>query len=93
MQVGSIDSADDDFQDYKDIDRNDIVDWHSTLLSRCHSLGGQCDEDGKFLPIQCEENTCWCVDEAGNQMPNTNTFQKGKKNCGKQSRISSKMSM
>ncbi|CAG9859737.1 unnamed protein product [Phyllotreta striolata] len=49
--------------------------------SRCRSLGGQCDEDGKFLAMQCEEETCWCVDEAGNQLVNTNTFQKGEKIC------------
>lgn len=35
-----------------------------------------CDSDGAFRPMQCNpENTiCWCVDAAGNQLPQTSTF-------------------
>lgn len=52
--------------------------------TRCQALGGQCDIDGKFLPTQCdEEEACWCVDEAGNQILQTNTFKKGEISCSK----------
>lgn len=81
MQIGTVD--DDEPEDFKAQDRMDVLDWDISYTTRCQSLGGQCDSDGKFLPTQCEENTCWCVDEAGNQPPNTNTFQKGNKDCSK----------
>lgn len=81
MQIGSLD--DDKPEDSKAENRMDIIDEEFPHPTRCHSLGGQCDYEGKFLAVQCEENTCWCVDEAGNQLPNTNTFQKGEKVCGK----------
>ncbi|PNF36509.1 Amyloid beta A4 protein [Cryptotermes secundus] len=46
-----------------------------------------CDAQGRFLPMQCYPRKsekfpdCWCVDEAGNQLPNTMTFKRGAKIC------------
>lgn len=81
MQLGSLDDDDEP----KDLDDKDgtLMDWEISPASRCQALGGQCDTEGKFLPIQCEEETCWCVDEAGNQLPNTNTFLRGEHLCCK----------
>lgn len=62
---------------------NTIINWEMPLRSRCEALGAQCDSQGKFLPAQCEEEQCWCVDEAGNQLPHTNTFKKGEHLCCK----------
>lgn len=81
MQIGSID--DDKAEPYEAENRMDVLDWEIPFTTRCQSLGGQCDQEGKFLALQCEENTCWCVDEAGNQLSNTNTFQKDHHTCGK----------
>ncbi|CAH1111232.1 unnamed protein product [Psylliodes chrysocephalus] len=78
MQIGSFEDSDEP-ADMKL--EEDITKWEIPTVNRCQSLGGQCDEEGKFLPTQCEEETCWCVDEAGNQLPNTNTFVKGEKTC------------
>lgn len=80
MQIGSVE--DEEYEDLKADDRMDTMDWDIPFITRCQSLGGQCDMEGKFIPTQCEENTCWCVDEAGNQLPNTSTFMKGEKTCG-----------
>ncbi|KAJ9582850.1 hypothetical protein L9F63_022809 [Diploptera punctata] len=57
--------------------------------TRCQALQEKlyavnCDADGKFLPTQCfprKFTECWCVDEAGNQLPNTTTFKRGAKIC------------
>lgn len=40
-----------------------------------------CDEKGMFVPTQCNLETCWCVDEAGNQLPFTSTFRRNSKSC------------
>lgn len=79
MQIGSLDGEEEP-NDLNELD--DQIDVPSA--TRCEALGGQCDENGKFLPTQCEENTCWCVDEAGNQLLHTNTFKKGEVQCGRQ---------
>lgn len=47
----------------------------------------ECDSDGRFSSLQCYSRIsdkfpeCWCVDEAGNQLPNTTTFRRGEKIC------------
>lgn len=51
-------------------------------VTRCEALGAQCDHHGQFLPTQCSEDLCWCVDEAGNQLPLTSSFKKGEQHCG-----------
>lgn len=65
------------------VENNDLKNSEEVIkiAHRCPSLGGQCDEAGKFLPTQCEQEVCWCVDEAGNQLANTNTFPKGERIC------------
>ncbi|XP_046401941.1 uncharacterized protein LOC124167922 [Ischnura elegans] len=55
------------------------------------TLSVVCDREGRFLPMQCYHpmqgasgetyQECWCVDEAGNQLPNTTTFKRGTKIC------------
>lgn len=56
-------------------------------ITRCYGIAKTasfpvaCDEKGAFLPTQCNKNRCWCVDEAGNQIPQTSTFQKGTREC------------
>lgn len=64
-------------------DENDDGNWEYPIRSRCEALSAQCDSDGKFLPAQCDKDLCWCVDEAGNQLPNSNTFKKGQNICCK----------
>lgn len=85
MRLGSL-SDEDDMTAEGSIDRMDSdVDLPS--LTRCQALGGRCDEDGKFMATQCEDETCWCVDEAGNQLVGTNTFVRGEKTCSKLSKL------
>lgn len=55
--------------------------------TRCHALKDSasfpvaCDENGSFEPMQCNEAVCWCVDAAGNQLPQSSTFSKGTSKC------------
>lgn len=81
MQLGSLDEE--DLNQEMSIDRMDSDVDELPSLTRCQALGGQCDLDGKFVPTQCEDDTCWCVDEAGNQLPGTNTFVREQKMCSK----------
>ncbi|XP_022255568.1 uncharacterized protein LOC111088812 [Limulus polyphemus] len=54
-----------------------------------NSYIAQCDLNGQFLPIQCAvapnsvlyDEECWCVDEAGIQLPGTTIFPHGSQNC------------
>lgn len=54
--------------------------------SRCNALKEtasftvKCDEFGSFQPTQCNNATCWCVDQAGNQISET-TFSVGSAKC------------
>lgn len=45
------------------------------------SFDVSCNERGGFLPTQCSKSKCWCVDEAGNQIPSISTFTRGSKVC------------
>ncbi|XP_048455802.1 uncharacterized protein nid2a isoform X1 [Rhincodon typus] len=45
----------------------------------------ECDEEGKFRPLQCHGSTdyCWCVDERGQEIPGTRTPPgAGQPQCG-----------
>lgn len=62
----------------------------TTLLSsstRCNALKKTasfqvaCNDDGSFEPTQCNEAVCWCVDAAGNQLPDSQTFSVGSTKC------------
>ncbi|XP_077909819.1 nidogen-2 isoform X3 [Halichoerus grypus] len=46
---------------------------HTSTGSRLHIP--QCDEQGRFLPLQCHGMTgfCWCVDPDGREVPGTRT--------------------
>jgi hypothetical protein len=79
MQIGSFD--DEDEPSDLDEEESELGSFEVPSSTRCEALGGQCDENGRFVPTQCEEETCWCVDEAGNQLPHTNTFKKGELVC------------
>lgn len=75
MQLGNLEEEEQQQNDMS------LVDWELPLRTRCEALGAKCDRDGKFHPAQCEDETCWCVDEAGNQLINTSTFKKGEHIC------------
>ncbi|KAK3586931.1 hypothetical protein CHS0354_008527 [Potamilus streckersoni] len=40
-----------------------------------------CTLDGEYEPIQCHENTCWCVDKLGNEKVGTMTSLPEKPEC------------
>nr|XP_022902311.1 balbiani ring protein 3 [Onthophagus taurus] len=70
----------DDFEE-EDQTEDDTLAWELPLRSRCEALGASCDSNGQFLSNQCDGDMCWCVDEAGNQLPNTVAFKKGDQLC------------
>ncbi|XP_078418707.1 uncharacterized protein nid2a isoform X5 [Cetorhinus maximus] len=50
----------------------------------------ECDEGGKFRPLQCHSSTgyCWCVDERGQEIPGTRTPPgTGQPQCGQPEHI------
>lgn len=81
MQLSSLEYL--ELDDLNDEQQNHISNLELVHQSRCEALKAQCDGQGKFLPIQCDEDQCWCVDEAGNQLPHSNAFKKGEKMCRK----------
>nr|XP_040220974.2 uncharacterized protein LOC120948565 [Anopheles coluzzii] len=59
----------------------------SASATRCQALQMAasfpvaCDTVGSFEPMQCNGDTCWCVDAAGNQLPLSSTFKRGQRSC------------
>ena len=44
------------------------------MLGPCFddSTGLECDDSGMFLPVQCSDDDCWCVDPInGTEIPDT----------------------
>uniref|UniRef100_A0A3P8UJ13 Thyroglobulin type-1 domain-containing protein n=1 Tax=Cynoglossus semilaevis TaxID=244447 RepID=A0A3P8UJ13_CYNSE len=39
------------------------------------SLAAGCDSDGLFIPLQCDETSCWCVSVDGQEVGGTRTPQ------------------
>lgn len=73
MEIGSFD---------EDFDTSTPAINGNVDITRCQALGAQCDYRGRFLPTQCRDDLCWCVDEAGNQLLFTSSFQQGEQHCG-----------
>ncbi|XP_055616129.1 uncharacterized protein LOC129762150 isoform X2 [Toxorhynchites rutilus septentrionalis] len=59
----------------------------SASTTRCQALQlaasfpVACDENGSFESTQCNGDTCWCVDAAGNQLPLSSTFKRATRTC------------
>lgn len=60
----------------------------TTTMTRCQALQlttlfpVACDSNGSFESTQCNGAVgCWCVDAAGNQLPETTTFSRGTRKC------------
>lgn len=58
-----------------------ITSTRCQALQRTAVFPVACDTDGAFETTQCNEAVCWCVDAAGNQLPETATFSKGSNKC------------
>lgn len=56
------------------------TDTRCNALKDTASFTVKCDEFGSFQPTQCNNSTCWCVDQAGNQISET-TFSSGSNKC------------
>lgn len=56
------------------------TDTRCNALKTSASFTVKCDEFGSFQPTQCNNATCWCVDQAGNQISET-TFSIGSNKC------------
>uniref|UniRef100_A0A4W3IYG7 Nidogen 2 n=1 Tax=Callorhinchus milii TaxID=7868 RepID=A0A4W3IYG7_CALMI len=60
-------------------DQRDRVNAEYSLYGARPSVGfyaPECDEDGKFRPLQCHGSIgqCWCVNERGQEIPGTRSF-------------------
>ena len=57
------------------------------LKTRCEAMRDSghiaaiCNSEGKFEATQCAGDTCWCVDEAGNQIAESKPFLAGRDVC------------
>uniref|UniRef100_T1JEZ8 Uncharacterized protein n=1 Tax=Strigamia maritima TaxID=126957 RepID=T1JEZ8_STRMM len=40
-----------------------------------------CDNEGGFVPTQCDDRVCWCVDQAGIKVPDFENFVEGSEIC------------
>lgn len=40
-----------------------------------------CDDDGNYLPTQCADGECWCVDNYGTEIPKSRSQADKVQNC------------